>query len=246
MGLMKKGRAAIRNKRATDWLEQNYNLKRLKGQRIDISNFPEYKEWKGQNIYIEIGPTGSITNIRQLSEKELKREQTRRDIKDPMDKEFDKHVKSKAKKKKKKGFEDVDKNKEQLKKLKEDPKYLREEIDKLILAYDAKKLEFDKYLDKKGMLLEDITAKDPVHAKARKLQNQLKTTTFKLYDKAKTYSGITGEDEKARAFQHVVGRQFEEELPGNVPTPQFQPNPNVQKRTDEELLRELQQLRQRK
>ena len=102
------------------------------------------------------------------------------------------------------------------------------------------------YLDEEGMLLEDITAKDPVHAKARKLQNQLKTTTFKLYDKAKTYSGITGEDEKARAFQYVVGRQFEEELPGNVPTPQFQPNPNVQKKTDEELLRELQQLKQRK
>ena len=166
--------------------------------------------------------------------------------KDPMDKEFDKYVKSKSKATRKKELKDADKNKEQLKKLKEDPEYLRGELDKLYLDYDKKKASLQDYLDEEGMLPEDITEKDPVHAKARKLQNQLKSTTFKLYDKAKAYSGITGEDEKARAFQYVVGRQFEEELPGNMPTPQFQPNPNVQKKTDEELLRELQQLKQRK
>jgi len=166
--------------------------------------------------------------------------------KDPMDKEFDKYVESKAKKKKKKGFDDADKNKEQLKKLKEDPEYLRGELDKLYLAYDEKEADLQSYLDKKRMLLEDITEKDPKHAKVRMLQGSLEVSMKKLYDKAKAYSGITGEDEKARAFQYVVGRKFEEELPGNVPTPQFQPNPNVQKKTDEELLRELQQLKQRK
>jgi hypothetical protein len=164
----------------------------------------------------------------------------------PMDEEFKRHVESKAKATRKKEYKDADKNKEQLKKLKEDPEYLRGELDKLYLDYDKKEADLQDYLDEEGMLPEDITEKDPKHAKARKLQNQLKSTTFKLYDKAKAYSGITGEDEKARAFQYVVGRQFEEELPGNVPTPQFQPNPNVQKKTDEELLRELQQLKQRK
>ena len=221
------------DQKAARWIQRKYKkeLKRYKGQNIDISNFPEYKQYEGQNIYVTIGSNGKITNISQ---------------KDPMDKEFDKYVESKAKATRKKEFKDADKNKEQLKKLKEDPEYLRGELDKLYLDYDKKKASLQDYLDEEGMLPEDITEKDPKHAKARKLQNQLKSTTFKLYDKAKAYSGITGEDEKARAFQYVVGRKFEEELPGNVPTPQFQPNPNVQKKTDEELLRELQQLKQRK
>ena len=59
---------------AAKWLEKNYNLKSLKGQRIDISNFPEYKEWEGQDVYIEIGPTGSIKDIRQISQAELRQE----------------------------------------------------------------------------------------------------------------------------------------------------------------------------
>ena len=59
---------------AAKWIEKNYNLKSLKGQRIDISNFPEYKRWEGQDVYIEIGPTGSIKNIRQISQAELRQE----------------------------------------------------------------------------------------------------------------------------------------------------------------------------
>ena len=136
------------------------------------------RKYKNKPIYILTDSKGKPYDVVEGEEKALEMLKNK-----TMDEEFKVHVDPPTTKK----------DKSQLKKLKEDPEYLRGELDKLYLDYDKKKASLQDYLDEEGMLPEDITEKDPVHAKARKLQNQLKSTTFKLNDKAKLYSGITGE-----------------------------------------------------
>lgn len=201
------------------------------------------KKYKGQKIYIITDALGKPIDIVEgdfnamvqieKSKKDYAMDQkikefTEKDDKKKEDKELLEKISNKPKKK------------SELDKLKSDPTYLRQKLDELYLNHDKKKSSYDELLDEEGLDESEISKKDPKHAKIRKLQNQYRTSINKLYKTATTYSHITGEDEKARAFQHVVGQRFEEELPRDVPTPQFQPRQDIKKLSDEELLKQLQ------
>ena len=192
--------------------------------RYDLSKILNDETYKGQ--YFTTDKKGNIKSFQSESE--------------VLDQEMKKFIKTKTTTERKKKIKETDKTKTELAKLKSDPTYLRQKLDELYLNHDKKKSSYDELLDEEGLDESEISKKDPKHAKIRKLQNQYRTSINKLYKTATTYSHITGEDEKARAFQHVVGQRFEEELPRDVPTPQFQPRQDIKKVSDEELLKQLQ------
>lgn len=59
-------------KQAAKFLESRYDLSKFKGQRIDISEFPEYSNHVGLNVFIEVGSLGKIKSMKQIPPAELR------------------------------------------------------------------------------------------------------------------------------------------------------------------------------
>ena len=128
-------------KQAAKFLESRYDLSKFKGQRIDISEFPEYSNTHvGLNVFIEVGSLGKIKSMKQIPPAEL-REMEEQEAK----KREEKEAKEMVAKLEKEDMETVIKNRIKLgreeKELQESPEMQSEEFRK------KKQVLQDRYAD---------------------------------------------------------------------------------------------------
>jgi len=128
-------------KQAAKFLESRYDLSKFKGQRIDISEFPEYSNTHvGLNVFIEVGSLGKIKSMKQIPPAEL-REMEEQEAK----KREEKEAKEMVAKLEKEDIETVIKNRIKLgreeKELQESPEMQSEEFRK------KKQVLQDRYAD---------------------------------------------------------------------------------------------------
>ena len=159
-----------KNKKVARYLQRKYknNLKNMKGMSVDISQFPEYSDLKGQNVIVKINQNGKIESMSRISPEEIAAQEEKEILIKQAKKEQQDIIKGRKKKR------------DKLAAVKEDPEPISKDYDKLIDNYMTAKKKADEEDDEK--------AKNIFEKRAARIGRN-------LIDKSITLSNITGGEE---------------------------------------------------
>jgi len=174
-----------KNKKVARYLERKYknNLKNAKGMSVDISQFPEYSNLKGQNVILKINQNGKIESMSRMSPEQIAAQEEKEILIKQAKKEQQDIIKGRKKKR------------DKLAAVKEDPEPISKDYDKLIDNYMTAKKKADEEKDEK--------AKNVFEKRAARIGRN-------LIDKSITLSNITGGEEWRDAI-NVTGRSIQKE-----------------------------------
>ena len=170
-----------KNKKVARYLERKYkkNLKNSRGKSVDISQFPEYSDLKGQNVIVKINQNGKIESMSRMSPEEIAAQEEKEILIKQAKKEQQDIIKGRKKKR------------DKLAAVKEDPEPINKDYDKLIDNYMTAKKKADEEKDEK--------AKNVFEKRAARIGRN-------LIDKSITLSNITGGEEWRDAI-NVTGQK---------------------------------------
>ena len=170
-----------KNKKVARYLERKYkkNLKNSRGKSVDISQFPEYSDLKGQNVIVKINQNGKIESMSRISPEEIAAQEEKEILIKQAKKEQQDIIKGRKKKR------------DKLAAVKEDPEPISKDYDKLIDNYMTAKKKADEEKDEK--------AKNVFEKRAARIGRN-------LIDKSITLSNITGGEEWRDAI-NVTGQK---------------------------------------
>ena len=170
-----------KNKKVARYLERKYkkNLKNSRGKSVDISQFPEYSDLKGQNVIVKINQNGKIESMSRISPEEIAAQEEKEILIKQAKKEQQDIIKGRKKKR------------DKLAAVKEDPEPINKDYDKLIDNYMTAKKKADEEKDEK--------AKNVFEKRAARIGRN-------LIDKSITLSNITGGEEWRDAI-NVTGQK---------------------------------------
>ena len=174
-----------KNKKVARYLERKYknNLKNAKGMSVDISQFPEYSNLKGQNVILKINQNGKIESMSRMSPEQIAAQEEKEILIKQAKKEQQDIIKGRKKKK------------DKLAAVKEDPEPISKDYDKLIDNYMTAKKKADEEKDEK--------AKNVFEKRAARIGRN-------LIDKSIALSNITGGEEWRDAI-NITGRSIQKE-----------------------------------
>ena len=174
-----------KNKKVARYLERKYknNLKNAKGMSVDISQFPEYSNLKGQNVILKINQNGKIESMSRMSPEQIAAQEEKEILIKQAKKEQQDIIKGRKKKR------------DKLAAVKEDPEPISKDYDKLIDNYMTAKKKADEEKDEK--------AKNVFEKRAARIGRN-------LIDKSIALSNITGGEEWRDAI-NITGRSIQKE-----------------------------------